>query len=226
MSGSERQDWWLAAVLHELKGPLQRMRLLLVQPSFRTLPGEARQALEGELKRLETTLHDLQSLLELDALPESGAAPVDVADLLWERQRIHRVEAESAGQTLRCRIMADLPVLRSNFEWLGRCLDQLIRNAIAHAGPGAQITLGAEGTPEGLLLSVCDTGLGPAPGEDPAHWCEPFVRGQRAGGRSTGSGLGLAFAGKVASRLGGVLALKGKPGGGLCARITFSVETF
>ena len=89
---------------------------------------------------------------------------------------------------------------------IGRVLDNLLANAVRHAGGGRAVTITVEQEITGLTIVVEDSGLGVAP-ELTGQLFEPFVTG-----RPDGTGLGLAIARELADAHGGQLVLR-RPGG-------------
>jgi two-component system osmolarity sensor histidine kinase EnvZ len=103
-----------------------------------------------------------------------------------------------------------------------RAVDNLIGNAAKHAGGDIEVTLRADDAQ--AILSVLDRG----PGIPPAlveRLKEPFTRSDDARSGSSGAGLGLAIANRVAALHGGRLDIEPRDGGGLEARITLPVAS-
>jgi two-component system, OmpR family, sensor histidine kinase TctE len=92
---------------------------------------------------------------------------------------------------------------------LGELLSNLIENAIAYAGPGAEATVRVDAA-EDVLLEVADTGKGVAP-EQLAAVRKRFSRGDSD---KPGAGLGLPIVEEIATLLGGELTVAAPPGGG------------
>ena len=140
-------------------------------------------------------LTELAGRLTADLVPAAAAARIDLG-----------FEATGAAY-----ITAE-PLL------IGELLGNLISNAIAYAGPGAEVTVRVlQG--EVTVLEVEDTG----PGIPPARRAtvrQRFARG--ATQSATGMGLGLPIIEEIATLFHGTLALDtGSTGHGLRARVTF-----
>jgi signal transduction histidine kinase len=90
----------------------------------------------------------------------------------------------------------------------------LLSNAVKFTPDGGRVTLAARRVPEGVEVSVVDTGVGIAP-EDQATVFEEFRQvGADASRRQEGTGLGLALARRFVELHGGTLRLSSAPGEG------------
>jgi signal transduction histidine kinase len=101
---------------------------------------------------------------------------------------------------------------------LAQILDNLVDNAISHAGPGAQVRVTVE-PGDMVKVNVSDTGRG-IPAEHLPYLFDPFYRGDAArtpGGRH--SGLGLRIARGLAHAHGGDLRIESEEGRGTRATL-------
>ena len=96
--------------------------------------------------------------------------------------------------------------------------ENLVTNAIRHAGPGSTLTL----TVGPGLLEAADDGRGVEQEELPRLF-ERFFRSDRARA-SRGTGLGLAIVKHVVTAAGGEVEATGGPGHGLTIRCLFSTS--
>jgi len=97
-------------------------------------------------------------------------------------------------------------------------LDNLIENAIRHAGEGSSVDVrGGEGPGGAVELVVADTGAG-IPAEHLSRVFERFhrVEGSRAG---PGTGLGLAIVKHIAEAHGGRAVMESIEGAGTTVRV-------
>jgi len=164
--------------------------------------------------RLERVISDYQRL----GRAEASRAPVDVRALceeVAEAQRAaapkHRIEVEVASN-LEASLDRDL--------MLG-ALENLVRNAREATPDGGRIVLrGEAGTAPGTLeLMVDDDG----PGLDARTREQAFDDFYTT--KATGSGLGLAFVGRVASSHGGTARIEDAPGRGARVRLTIKARS-
>jgi signal transduction histidine kinase len=197
----------LAAMSHDLKTPVTRMRLraeLLADP---------------ELKRKFT--HDLEEMEAmvagtLDFLRglESGEAtkPVDVMALL---ESLQADMAETGGRiTIEGAVREPFPAKPAA---LKRCLANLLDNAIKYGGSAA---VQVDDDDKRLEIRICDEGPG-IPETELERVFEPFYRLEGSRSRDTGgTGLGLTIAKHIAEAHGGRLTLANRSGGGLEAKLS------
>lgn len=196
----------LAAISHDLKTPLTRMRLrsaLLDDPNLR----DRLEADVDEMTRLvETTLEFAR-----DATGEEPVVPLDIDALVGSLQ----ADCEEAGQSVAVEGQSDIPYPGRALA-LRRALTNLVDNALAYAGTA---TIEVADTPRVLELRVLDRGPG-LPDDDLERVVEPFQRGEVSRSKATGgTGLGLAIVRDIAHVHGGELALANRPGGGLVATL-------
>jgi signal transduction histidine kinase len=195
----------LAAMSHDLKTPLTRLRLqveALENPPMQTRIGR-------ELDEMESMVREALALFRgLD----DGELPiaVDVDELVAQI----RDEFADMGATVTVSGRALRP-FTGKPQALKRCLTNLIANAIKF-GTRADILIedGAD-----LLIRVRDRGPG-IPEEELERVFEPFYRLESSRNRdSGGTGLGLSIARDIAQAHGGSLKLANLPGGGLEATL-------
>ena len=190
----------LAAMSHDLKTPLTRLRLqveALDNPPMQERIGH-------ELDEMEGMVRDALSLFRgLD--DGEPLAAVDIDALLA------KVRAEFA-------VMGEVTVsgqashpFTAKAQMLKRCLTNLIANAIKFGGR-ADVTI--EDAAQ-LGIRVRDAGPG-IPPQELERVFEPFYRVESSRNRdSGGTGLGLTIARDIAQAHGGTLTLQNLPGGGL-----------
>ena len=191
----------LAAMSHDLKTPLTRMRLRV-----ETLDDEDVRARFGrDLDEMESMVRGTLALLKGLADDET-AGPVDIdallATLAAEFAEVGaRVEVEGKARG----------AFRGKPQALKRCLTNLISNAVNFGGCARVLV--EDGA--ALVLRVRDEGPGLPPGELERVF-EPFYRVESSRNRDTGgTGLGLAIARDIAQAHGGSLVLRNLPERGL-----------
>jgi signal transduction histidine kinase len=196
----------LAAMSHDLKTPLTRLRLQvetqLEDPALQARFGKELDEMEGMVRGALALFRGLDD--------EEALEPVDV-NLLLETVRGEFTEMGKdvtvEGQALR--------PFRGKPQALKRCITNLVGNAV-NFGARARIVVhdGAQ-----LEIAVCDEGPGIPPDELEKVF-EPFYRLESSRNRDTGgTGLGLSIARDVAQAHRGSLALRNLPAGGLEARL-------
>lgn len=196
---------FLAAVSHDLRTPLTRMRLRV-----RTLEtSEINDRMIADIDEMTQLLDATLSFLRNEAVTEDFS-PIDI-DALMEAIADDALEC---GQQVRVS-GAVAPLLAQPLA-LKRCLTNLVANAIRYGGE-AEIQL-IDGDEE-VRIDIIDRGPG-IPECDLTRVLEPFFRLERSRSRDTGgTGLGLAIANDVVKRHAGSLTLLNGRDGGLIARV-------
>jgi signal transduction histidine kinase len=132
---------------------------------------------------------------------------------------------EASGFTVEKDVAPGLPAIVADPKALGRCLQNLMTNALKYASDGQWMAIRAQpGTgPESgeVLITVQDRGQGIEPEELP-HIFEPFYRGNAARASQThGTGLGLSLAREAAESMGGRLTVSSRVGEGSAFTLHF-----
>ena len=195
----------LAAVSHDLKAPLTRMRLRVD-----TLDDEGvRAKLERDVDELSALVHSAIAMLR-DLEHVECVESIDVNALLARLQS----EYAEMGRSVAVMGRARQPYV-GRTQSLRRCLTNLIDNAVKF-GESASVTL-EDG--HALRVKVADRGPGIAP-EEMDRVFEPFYRARAALSRGVvGTGLGLSIARDIALGHGGQLTLRNRAVRGLEAEV-------
>jgi len=203
----EDRNRTLAAISHDLKTPITRLRLraellddALLREKVLADLAEMQQMAQASLDFLRGGAdHEAMATLDIDALLEALQEDAEDAG--------HEVTLSGGPiqQPLRCRPLA-----------LKRCLSNLVNNALQY-GQRAAITVAA--APGWLTLTIRDHGPG-IPEAELERVFEPFYRLESSRSRDTGGvGLGLSIARNIARAHGGELTLHNHPQGGLVATL-------
>jgi signal transduction histidine kinase len=192
----------LAAMSHDLKTPLTRLRLQVET----TLDDAAIQARFGkELDEMESMVRGALALFRgLD--DDETLAPIDINALVATL----RSEFTEMGADVTVEGEAARPLMGKP-QALRRCLTNLVANAVKF-GTRAKILV-EDG--DALIIRVRDEGPG-IPPEELERVFEPFYRVESSRNRDTGgTGLGLSIARDVAQAHGGSLVARNLPVKGL-----------
>jgi signal transduction histidine kinase len=184
-----------AAVAHEVRNPIAAMRLKAENAlAGSDRPEAALQFIVKEIERLDAMVRSLLSKAERLQLHRRDVA---IAGWLAERIEGFRERAESAGIRLESRV--EVTSWEIDPSAVGRALDNLLSNALAHApASGGRVLVSALQDAHGsMLVQVCDNGPG-VPAEVEPRLFEPFVST-----RADGVGLGLALVREIARAHGG-----------------------
>lgn len=192
----------LAAISHDLKTPITRLRLrteLLDDNSIR--------------QRFQQDLDDMESMVmvTLDFMrgvdQQEPLQPVDMLALLESLQ----ADAEEIGGQVEIHGSIDAPYPGKPTA-LKRCIGNLLDNALKY---GQRADLWLEDGDTGLTLRICDAGGG-IPDQHLEDVMEPYYRLESSRNRDTGgTGLGLSIAQDIALMHGGQLRLNNLSAGGL-----------
>lgn len=217
---NELKDRFLAMAAHDLRHPIQTVRLI------------SEMALMETERPLEECLRDFQEISEANqlmgqvvdsflslAVLQSGSLrlelePTCLLQLVDETFRLVKHSAARKEITLRCEVLRDPGRLSLDSAKVKQVLLNLVTNAIEH-GPSGQEVLVRLNCLEGqVTLQVIDQGHGISP-ELQGSLFEAFVCGptsKTAGERS--SGLGLYIAQLLVNAHGGKLSISSRPGQG------------
>jgi signal transduction histidine kinase len=192
----------LAAMSHDLKTPVNRLRLRaeLLDDS------EVKKKISQDLAEMESMLHDTLEFMRGGESAEK-AQPVDVQALLESLQ----ADAQEMGRKVAIEGAAARPYV-GRPQALKRCLGNLLDNALKYGGAA---TIVVEDAAERLTIRIRDRGPG-IPEPELERVFEPFYRLEGSRSRDTGgTGLGLSIARKLAQLHGGTLELRNLAAGGL-----------
>jgi protein-histidine pros-kinase len=197
---------FLAAVSHDLRTPLTRLRLRL-----ETLPLE-----HATATKLQTDINEMATLIDatLDFLrTDSEQADWQLIDINTLLQAIVD-DVTELGMSVELYGSAK-PIMGLSI-WLRRAIQNLIENG-ARYGNRVEVHIGD--TENELHIVINDFGEG-IPEHYLASVIEPFVRLEASRNKNTGGvGLGLSIAAEAVRCQGGELKLANKPDGGLSATI-------
>ena len=228
MAFSERRSNFAAAVSHELKTPLTAIRLYSEMLRDGLVPSEAKRreyvgTITDESERLSRLIDNVLEFSRLEKGTRS-VAPVaaPLGPLVEEAAARLRPHAAREGFALEVRVEPGLPPARLDPDAVVQILFNLVDNALKYArGAGerrVEVAVRREG--DGLALAVRDHGPGIAESER-ARVFEPFYRiGSELTRESRGAGIGLALVRGLAERMGGRVAARTAPGGGLEVTLT------
>lgn len=195
-----------AAMSHDLKTPITRMRLRteLLEDA------DLRQRFDKDLREMERMVtHTLDFMRGLET--PQVARPIDITALLESLQ--------ADNQDMQREVLIEGRALApyvGDPERLKRCVSNLIDNAVLY---GRQARVIVEDGPAAITLRILDQGPGITPDELDKVF-EPFYRLEASRSRETGgTGLGLGIARNIARAAGGDVTLRNHPDGGLEATL-------
>jgi len=206
----------LAAVSHEVRSPLARLRLSAEILRNDAANAQALDSIELEVVELDGLVGQLLASSRLD-FETSSKQDVVVGDLF--RQILARRQLDVGLLDDRSRAA----VARVDATLITRALDNMLDNAVRHAGSvsGCSLRVAPDAAPTELVFEVRDAGPGFAAEVLPKVF-EAFYQGPGASRAAPGSlGLGLALVRRIARAHGGDARAENLASGG--ARVAFSV---
>jgi two-component system sensor histidine kinase CpxA len=212
------KDTLLRDVSHELRSPLARIRVALALAQRKANPTAQTDLnrIEQETERLDGLVGQILTLARLRSPLAGRQQKLRLDELLREIVANARFEHPDAALELET---TDLPEIRGDRGELASAIENVIRNALVHAGEGpVRVTLRA--TPQGIEICVADCGPGVAE-QDLQRIFEPFYRVDPSRDHQrSGYGLGLAIAASVVARHRGKIEAKNGTAGGLEVTLT------
>ena len=205
----------LAAASHDLRQPLQALRLLngalaeaVDKPEHRDLVAQQALSLES-MGRLLDALLDIS---RIDAgMVRRRDEEIDLAAMLERAGREFSRIAQEASVVLH--VVPAPATTRSDPVLLGQVLRNLLANAIKFA-PRGEVSIACREEAENAVVEVSDTGVGIAPDELARVFGEFYKLPAPCGGSTDGHGLGLAIVRRLVDLLGIALSVRSRPGEG------------
>lgn len=194
----------VANVSHDLRSPLASIQGYLetvlmkedaLSPDKRKAYLETVLANVQMLSRLVTELFELSKLDARQMQPERE--PFSIAELAQDTTLKFEPRAEEASVNLTVEVPRDLPLVYGDIGMIERALSNLIENALRYSQPDGSVTIRVSPEPDGIAVSVSDTGEG-IPAEDLPYIFDRFYRVEKSRNKAEGgTGLGLAIAKKI-----------------------------
>jgi PAS domain S-box-containing protein len=227
---NKAKSQFLANMSHELRTPLNAIigfsEMILKEVHGRLGSDRYKDYISSIHESGQLLLGVINDILDMSKI-EAGRAELDVVefpieDVIASVRRVLRQRASAAGLGIATEIDPHLPWLRADERMVKQILLNLLSNAIKFTPEGGEIILSAARANDGgMVVCVCDTGIGIAP-EDIPKALEPF--GQIDGAltkRYAGTGLGLPLVKSMVDLHGGTLAIDSVPGQGTKVSVHF-----
>jgi signal transduction histidine kinase len=211
-------------ISHEIRTPLSL--ILLAAADIQARAGHALDArAQADLGSVADAARKLVRLVDELLLLAAGQEgklrlhpePTDLVALVDHLVAAWRPAAEAAGLELVARVPDSL-VGQVDPVAIERVATNLVSNAVKYTPRGGRIELELADEPDGLRLSVLDTG----PGIDDELVGRLFGRFERAAGddhHKIGSGIGLSLVKQLVEGHGGTVAARARPSGGSELRV-------
>jgi PAS domain S-box-containing protein len=210
-----------AGVAHEVKNPLNSMRLWLevlkanmpVDPE----PQQAVKMLDSEIDRLD---HAVKTFLNFTKPVEPKLEETDLRGLLGEVLEAARPAVAKAGLELRVDFPSDFPPVLLDRQLIHQAVLNLVLNACDFTGPGGRISLSLRRVNELAVITVADSGKGISP-EDQKKVFQLFFTT-----RPGGSGIGLANTFRFVQLHNGQIEFDSEVGHGTTFRVELPLARF
>ena len=215
---------FLSMAAHELRTPLTSLRLQSELLVGAHLP-ELRRQYSGEvLASVDGISHVLEQLMILSRVDGMKYSELDIVDVDLQAtyfKVMSQLQHEAAEHDLTMKAHLRGQHVDGVEFGVYTLMRNLLHNAILYTPRGGRIVIGAASLPDGLLLTVDDSG----PGIPPEQRQRAFDRFHRLGQlKVKGSGLGLSIVKTIASLHGATVALETSPLGGLRVAVTFPAQ--
>ena len=204
-----------AGVAHEVKNPLNSMRLWLENlkaclPQGEELPQQAVRVLDSEIDRLDTVV---KRFLDFTRPPDMHQEETNLRDLLKEVLEIEKPRMDQANVAVDTFLSADVPFVLADRQLLRQALMNLFLNAIEAMPSGGKLTVSLGRRGEMADIQIQDTGNGIAP-EHRQRIFQLFFTTHPGG-----SGIGLASTFRTIQLHNGSIDFKTEVGRGTTFRI-------
>ena len=191
---------FLAAASHDLRQPLQTLKLLQAALELHHPSGEARNLVTEIGRSLDTMTSILSSLLDVNRLESGNLRPFvsefSLSEIFGSLAGDFAAPVLERGLQL-CIVHSEL-IIRSDRHMLAQMIRNLLSNAVRYTDRG-RILLGCRRAGDNVRIEVWDSGVGITEGELP-HIFHEYYQGTDGAERG-GFGLGLA----IVKRLGDIL---------------------
>jgi signal transduction histidine kinase len=200
------RDRFVAAVSHDLRTPLTRLRLRVENLTD-----------IGERERFRRDIAEMDQMIAVTLDYLRGATSAEPKTPLDIEALAHTVAEDLQDQGHSVTVHGHVLPLHAQPSALRRCLNNLVDNAIRY-GTCAEIRL--IDSADAVCIEVRDHGPG-LPDNELVRVMAPFYRIEASRNRDLGGvGLGLSIAHDIARRHGGKLCLRNAAAGGLIAALT------
>jgi two-component system sensor histidine kinase TctE len=209
---------------HQLRTPMAIIRTQLALAQRAESAEERRSAIAAADLAVAHSERILAQLLLLARIDEAASdrlkfEPLDLAELARAQTAEHVPRASAAGIDLGYE-GDDVATIHGDAMLLGEMIGNLIDNAIAYAGAGAETTVRVRTEGDAVVLMISDSGQGVPAGSLPrlAH------RFGRLRSDKPGAGLGLSIVREIAALFGATVDIQSGDRSGFRVSIRFEAE--
>ncbi|MDX1766089.1 MAG: ATP-binding protein [Candidatus Saccharimonadales bacterium] len=206
----EERDEFISVVSHELRTPVTvtegKISNALLHNKRSVKNRKMKTILEDAHRQsiyLADMINDLATLARAERTSfDDDLAVVEPDKLLKELKDSYEIEAKQKGLKIKTNCPKTIPKIKSSRLYIKEILQNFITNAIKYSRTGS-IVISVKKSGRGVAFSVKDTGIGISK-SDQRHLFEKFFRSEDYRTReSSGTGLGLYVAAKLAKKIDG-----------------------
>ena len=227
---SQHKSQFLANMSHELRTPLNAIigyTEMMADGLYGDMPEKAQSVLERVQSNGRHLLGLINDVLDLSKIEAGQLVLVldeySVADMVATVIAATESLARTKGLTLSPTVASGLPRGHGDARRLSQVLLNLVGNAIKFTEQGG-IEIRAIQVGERFELSVIDSGLGIAPG-DQARIFDEFQQVDSTSTRKKGgTGLGLSISRRIVELHGGTITLESEVGAGSIFKVTIPID--
>ena len=220
---AEMRAEFMSSVTHELKTPIASIQAMGETLSRGRLRDPRAQQDYGtvvtqEARRLGRLVNNVLAYARItDVADIYSFEPLDLDEVIDSCLARFTRQLQEPRYALTVDIAADVPSIMADRGAMELLFDNLIDNAVRHAGAGARDLRVKARAQDGMVcVEISDSGVGIAR-EDLARVSQKFVRGRNAA--PGGSGLGLAIVTRIVADHRGTFSLDSALGRGTTARV-------
>lgn len=215
---------FLATASHDLRQPLQTVRLLNASMSKITPDAQTRELLQQQGQAIESMTRLLNALLDIGRLESGAIEPVETrvpVDAVFAELRTE-FELVAAARNVDLIFRPSKIVLSTDRTLFSQLLQNLIGNALKYTDRGwVRVSCVVENG--GVVVSVEDSGIG-IPSDKLERIFDEYYQVDTHGTKRMGVGLGLAIVKEVARLLGFSVRIRSTVGEGTQATIAIPAQ--
>jgi PAS domain S-box-containing protein len=193
---------FLATASHDLRQPMQTIRLLNASLLKMVPDPQVRELLQHEGQAIESMTRLLNALLDISRLESGSIEPVITQVSIGELFEELRSEFESVARARDIELQTDRPklVISTDRTLFGQLLQNLLGNALKYTDRGA-VRIRCDKRDGVIAVVIEDTGIG-IPADKLERIFDEYYQVDTHGAKRMGVGLGLAIVKEVARLLG------------------------
>lgn len=205
---------FLATASHDLRQPMQTIRLLNASLLKMVPDPQARELLQHEGQAIESMTRLLNALLDISRLESGAIEPVITQVSIGEVFEELRSEFASIARARDVELQIDRPkvVISTDRTLFGQLLQNLLGNALKYTDSGA-VRLRCAEVEGAISIVIQDTGIG-IPADKLERIFDEYYQVDTHGTKRMGVGLGLAIVKEVARLLGFAVRIASEVGQG------------